>query len=216
ARACGPLLMVLAVAGIIYASWIAFAQEDMKRLIAYSSIAHMGFVALGIAVWRPVALSGSIMQMVNHGLTTTALFALVGMLDERAHSREIRIFGGLWGKIPRYSFFLLLFAMASAGMPGLNNFVGEFLVLAGSFRITPLFAFLALLGIILPLVYTLRFLQETLFQTERQPLVMADIGYRETGLLAVLALADIYLGIHPEPLLTMIRLPVALLTGVAP
>ena len=216
ARACGPLLMVLAVAGIIYASWIAFAQTDMKRLIAYSSIAHMGFVALGIAVWRPVALSGAIMQMVNHGLTTTALFALVGMLDERAHSREIRIFGGLWDKVPRYSFFLLFFAMASAGMPGLNNFAGEFLILAGSFRVTPLFAFLALLGIILPLIYTLRFVQETLFQTERQPLVMADISFRETLLLAVLAVADIYLGLHPEPLLTMVRLPVALLTGVAP
>jgi NADH-quinone oxidoreductase subunit M len=176
----------------------------------------MGFVALGIGIWRPVALSGSLLQMVNHGLTTTALFALVGMLDERAHSREISTFGGLWGKIPRYSFFLLFFAMASAGMPGLNNFTGEFLILAGSFRVEPLFAVLALLGIILPLVYTVRFVQEVLFQTEREPLLLTDLRFRETGLLALLALADIYLGLHPAPLLAMIRLPVALLTGVAP
>lgn len=216
AKASGSLLLIVAVAGILYASWIAYAQTDLKRLIAYSSIAHMGFVALGIGIWQPVALSGAVLQMVNHGLTTTALFALVGMLDERAHSREISTFGGLWGKIPRYSFFLLFFAMASAGMPGLNNFVGEFLILAGSFSAAPLFASLALLGIILPLVYTLRFVQEVLFQTERQPLVMADINFRETGLLALLVVADIYLGMHPEPLLTMIRLPVALLTGVAP
>jgi NADH-quinone oxidoreductase subunit M len=216
ARACGPLLMVLAIAGILYASWIAFAQEDMKRLVAYSSIAHMGFVALGIAVWRPVALSGALLQMVNHGITTAALFALVGMLDERAHSRDISIFGGLWGKIPRFSFFLLFFAMASAGMPGLNNFVGEFLILAGSFRVSPLAAFLAFLGVILPLVYTLRFVQETLFQTERQPLPLHDIGLREVGLLATLAVADIYLGLHPAPLLAVIKLPVALLIGVAP
>ena len=216
ARACTPLLLILAVAGILYASWVAFAQTDMKRLIAYSSIAHMGFVALGIAVWRPVALSGAVLQMVNHGLTTTALFAMAGMLDERAHTRQISAFGGLWGKVPRFSFFLTLFALASAGIPGLNNFVGEFLILAGSFRVSPLAAFLAFLGIILPLVYTVRFLQELLFQTERQPLQLTDINWREGGLLGVLALADIYLGLHPEPLLSMVRLPVALLIGVSP
>jgi len=216
ARACTPLLMTLAVAGILYASWVAFAQTDMKRLIAYSSIAHMGFVALGIAVWRPVALSGALLQMVNHGLTTTALFALAGMLDERAHTRDISAFGGLWGKIPRYSFFLVFFAMASAGMPGLNNFVGEFLILAGSFRVAPFPAFLAFIGIILPLAYTLRFLQEVVFQTERQPLLLTDLNWREGGLLGVLAVADIYLGLHPAPLLAMVKLPVALLIGVSP
>ncbi len=216
ALACAPLLMALAVAGILYASWIAFAQTDMKRMIAYSSIAHMGFVALGIAVWKPVALSGALLQMVNHGITTTALFALVGMLDERAHSREVGVFGGLWGKIPCFSFFLLFFAMASAGLPGLNNFVSEFLILAGSFRIAPLAASLAFLGVILSLVYTLRLLQQVLFQTERQPLVLADISCRETLLLGTLAVAAICLGLHPEPLLAMVKLPVTLLIGVSP
>jgi NADH-quinone oxidoreductase subunit M len=216
AEACAPLLTVLAVAGILYASWVAFAQSDMKRLIAYSSIAHMGFVALGIAAWRPVALSGALLQMVNHGITTTALFALIGMLDERAHTRDIACFGGLWGKIPRFSFFLVFFAMASAGMPGLNNFVGEFLILAGSFRISPVAAFMAFLGIIIPLVYTLRFLQEVLLQTERQPLQLADIGSREITVLSLLAVTDVYLGLHPAPLLAMVKLPVALLIGVNP
>jgi NADH-quinone oxidoreductase subunit M len=216
ARTLGPLLTLLAVTGIIYAAWIAFAQKDMKRLVAYSSIGHMGFVALGIATWRPVALSGAILQMVNHGITTTALFALVGMLDERAHTREISAFGGLWGKIPRFSFFLLFFAMASAGLPGLNNFVGEFLVLAGNFRVSHLSAFCAFIGVILTLVYTLRFVQETLFQQERQSLLLIDLSRREIVLLSFLALADIYLGLHPAPLLELIRLPVALLMGVTP
>ncbi len=110
----------------------------MKRLIAYSSIGHMGYVAIGIAAWQPVALSGSIIQMANHGVTTGALFCLVGMLDERAHTREIAAFGGLWGKIPLWSFFFLFFSLASLGLPGLNNFVGEFLILAGTMQKAPL------------------------------------------------------------------------------
>jgi NADH-quinone oxidoreductase subunit M len=138
ARTLTPLLIILAVVGIIYASWIAFAQKDMKRLVAYSSVGHMGFVALGIAVWTPVALSGAVLQMVNHGLTTTALFALVGMLDERAHSREIAAFGGLWGKIPQFSAFFVLFALATAGLPGLNNFVGEVLILVAAVPVASL------------------------------------------------------------------------------
>lgn len=105
AQALTPLIYTLALLGIFYASLIAFAQDDMKRLIAYSSIGHMGYVAIGIAAWEPVALSGSILQMANHGVTTGALFCMIGMLDERAHTREIAAFGGLWGKIPLWSFF---------------------------------------------------------------------------------------------------------------
>ena len=216
ARTLTPLLIALAVTGIIYASWIAFAQKDMKRLVAYSSVGHMGFVALGIAVWTPVALSGAVLQMVNHGLTTTALFALVGMLDERAHTRQIEDYGGLWGKIPLYSAFFVLFAMASAGLPGLNNFVGEFLILAGSFKFVPVATILAFIGVILPLVYTVRLIQEVIFQEERRVLPMADINLRELTILASLALGDIYIGLHPAPLLEILKMPVALLTGVAP
>jgi NADH-quinone oxidoreductase subunit M len=216
ARTLTPLLIVLAVGGIIYASWIAFAQKDMKRLVAYSSVGHMGFVALGIAVWTPVALSGAVLQMVNHGLTTTALFALVGMLDERAHTRQIVDFGGLWGKIPLFSAFFMLFAMASAGLPGLNNFVGEFLVLAGSFKISHLATVMAFIGIILPLVYTVRLVQEVIFQEERRSLPLQDLTIREFSILSVLALGDLYIGLHPAPLLEILKMPVALLTGGAP
>ena len=216
ARTLTTPLIALAVTGIIYASWVAFAQKDMKRLVAYSSVGHMGFVALGIAVWTPVALSGAVLQMVNHGLTTTALFALVGMLDERAHTRRIEDFGGLWGKIPIFSAFFMLFAMASAGLPGLNNFVGEFLVLAGSFKTAKIATVLAFIGVILPLVYTVRLVQEVIFQDERRSLFLQDLTPRELSILACLALADLYIGLHPAPLLEILKMPVALLTGGAP
>ena len=209
-----PLLLVLAVAGILYASWVAYAQADMKRLVAYSSVGHMGFVALGVAAWTPVALSGAVLQMVNHGVTTSALFALVGMLDERAETRQIEAFGGLWGKVPALSFFFLLFAMASAGLPGLNNFVGEFLILTGAFKTAPLAAALAFLGIVLPLVYTVRLVQELLFQEERRPLALPDLSLREGFVLTVMALAAIFVGLHPAPLLDLLKLPVGLLTGI--
>jgi NADH-quinone oxidoreductase subunit M len=213
ARLFTPLLLAVAVVGIIYGSWVAYAQTDMKRLVAYSSVGHMGFVALGIAAWTPVSLSGSVLQMVNHGVTTGALFALVGMLDERTGTRDIGAYGGLWGKVPLFSAFFLLFSMASAGLPGLNNFTGEFLILAGSFRVAPLAAALAIAGIVLPLVYTVRLVQEVLFKTERRPLALSDLSLREGGILAVLALAAIYLGVHPAPLLEILKVPVALLTG---
>ena len=216
ARMLTPLLYGLAVVGIIYASLIAFAQEDMKRLIAYSSIGHMGYVAIGIAAWQPVALSGSIIQMANHGVTTGALFCLVGMLDERAHTRDIRAFGGLWGKVPLWSFFFLFFSLASVGLPGLNNFVGEFLVLAGTFRVSPLVAGLAFCGIVLTLIYMVRLVQEVCFQQERQPMALADLNPREICLLSVVALVNVWMGIHPGPLLELIHLPVRLLCGGIP
>ncbi len=211
-----PLFYALALTGIVYASLVAYAQEDMKRLIAYSSIGHMGFVAIGIGAWQPVALSGSIIQMANHGVTTGALFCMVGMLDERAHTRQIASFGGLWGKIPLWSFFFLFFSLASVGLPGLNNFVGEFLVLAGTFKVAPLVAGLAFSGIVLTLIYMVRLVQEVCFQGERQPLELTDLNQRELCLLAVLALINVWMGVHPAPLLELIHLPVQLLTGGGP
>jgi len=213
ARAFTPLFYTVSVIGIGYGAWVAFAQEDMKRLVAYSSVSHMGFVALGIAAWTPVALSGALMQMVNHGVTTGALFALVGMLDERTHSREMVTYGGIWGKVPALSFFFLLFCMASAGLPGLNNFVGEFLVLLGTFRISPVAAGFAFLGMVVTLIYTVRLVQGILFGQENKPLELSDLTLREGAVLAVLAVVDIYLGVHPGPVLELIKTPVALLTG---
>jgi NADH-quinone oxidoreductase subunit M len=211
-----PLVYALALIGLVYASLVAFAQEDMKRLIAYSSIGHMAYVAIGIAAWQPVALSGAVVQMANHGVTTGALFCLVGMLDERAHTRDIGAFGGLWGKLPLWSFFFLFFSLASVGLPGLNNFVGEFLVLAGTMKQSPLVAALAFVGIVLTLIYTVRLVQEVLFQQERRPLALTDLTLREVCLLAVLALLNIWMGIHPAPLLDLIRTPVQLLIGGGP
>jgi NADH-quinone oxidoreductase subunit M len=216
AQALTPLLYTLALIGIFYASLIAFAQEDMKRLIAYSSIGHMGYIAIGIAAWQPVALSGAILQMANHGITTGALFCLIGMLDERAHTRDIAAFGGVWGKMPLWGFFFLIFSLTSMGVPGLNSFVGEFLILAGTFKMSPLVVVLSFVGIILPLVYMVRLVQEVLFQTERQPLLLTDLGSREVLLLAALLLFDLWVGVHPTPLLDMIHLPVQLLTGGTP
>jgi NADH-quinone oxidoreductase subunit M len=138
------------------------------------------------------------------------------MLDERAHTRDIRAFGGLWGKIPLWSFFFLLFSVTSMGVPGLNSFVGEFLILAGTMRKAPLFSVLAFVGVILPLIYMVRLVQETVFQQERQPLPLADLSLREFFLLAVLGLLDLWMGVHPVPLLDLIHLPVQLLTGGTP
>jgi len=216
AQTLTPLFYTLALIGIIYASLVAFAQEDMKRLVAYSSIGHMGFVAVGIAAWQPVALSGSIIQMANHGVTTGALFCLVGMLDERAHTREIASFGGLWGKIPLWSFFFLFFSLASVGLPGLNNFVGEFLILAGTMKSSPLVAALAFSGIVLTLIYMVRLVQEVCFQEERQPLELTDLMPRELCLLVVVALLNLWMGVHPAPLLDLIHAPVQLLLGGGP
>ena len=211
-----PLFYTLAVIGIVYASLVAFAQEDMKRLIAYSSIGHMGFVAIGIATWKPVALSGAILQMANHGVTTGALFCLAGMLDERVHTRRIADFGGLWDKVPLWSFFFLIFSVTSIGLPGLNSFVGEFLVLAGTMRKAPLVSVLAFIGVVLPLIYMFRLVQEVVFQQERRPLELVDLNFREISLLSVLLLLDVWVGVHPAPLLDLIHLPVQLLTGGVP
>ncbi len=216
ARMLNPLLLGMAAAGILYASWIAFAQKDMKRLVAYSSIGHMGFVALGIAVWTPISLSGSVVLMISHGITTSALFALVGMLASRTETREISIYGGLWSKIPVFSSFFLLFAMASAGLPGLNNFIGEFLILTGSYASARTATILAFIGLILSLVYTVRLVQELIFEKERQPLPLADLTVREIMILTILALCAVFIGLHPGPLLDMLTIPVAILTGGTP
>ena len=216
ARVMMPLVITLAVTGIIYASWIAFAQKNLKRLIAYSSVAHMGFIALGIAVWTPIALTGAIMQMINHGLTTSALFFMAGVLEVRTKTRRIEAFGGLWGKIPLFSAFFILFAMASAGLPGLNNFVGEFLILTGSFKVSPVATALAFIGVILPLIYTVLLIQKTIFETDRSGLTLIDLNTVELSLLTSMMLAGFYLGLHPAPLLDLLKIPVGLLTGGAP
>jgi NADH-quinone oxidoreductase subunit M len=202
-----PLLLVLGLVGIVYASLVALGQKDMKRLVAYSSIGHMGLVVLALAVWDSLTLSGAVLQMVNHGLTTAALFIMVGMLDERFHTRTLADFGGLWKSMPVFSAFFLLFAMASLGMPGLNNFVSEFLILVGVFRAQPLVGSLAFATIVLTLIYVLKLVQDTL----AGPVKLhgcRDISPRELLILLTLALAVLGNGLYPQPILTLIKAPV--------
>ncbi len=208
-----PVLLALSVVSILYGSWIAYSQQDMKRLVAYSSFGHMGFIVLGIAAWTPVSLSGSVIQMVNHGITTGGLFVLLGMLEERTQSNDIDAYGGLWGKTPYLSAFLLLFALATVGLPGLNNFVGEFLVIAGVFRHSPWAAVPAFFGIVLVLVYMLRMVQKVLFVRERGHLVLQDISFREGFVLSACAIAIVFLGVYPVPLLDLVKTPIQFLTG---
>lgn len=210
-----PTLLALALTGILYGSWIAYAQQDMKRLVAYSSFGHMGFIVLGIAAWTPVSLSGSVIQMVNHGITTGGLFVMLGMLEERSGVNDIDSFGGLWSRVPRFSAFLLLFALATVGLPGLNNFVGEFLILAGVFRVSPWAAVPAFAGIVLVLAYMLRMVQKVLFVTESGHLEISDISFREGLVLSAFAVIIVFLGIYPAPLLDLVNTPVRLLTSGA-
>jgi NADH-quinone oxidoreductase subunit M len=212
ARSSVPLLLVLGLMGLFYAAWIALAQKDIKRLVAYSSIAHMGLVVIGIAIWNMMTLSGAVLQMINHGLSTSALFILVGMLDERVQSREISNFGGLWGKMPIFSAFFLLFAMASLGLPGLNNFVGEILILIGTFRTWPWVAGIGFVGLVLTVIYILRLVQGTLFGETRNPrikeLYMEDITVREAAILVPLAVAVLFIGLYPGPVLNLFQEPI--------
>lgn len=211
-----PVLLVAGLIGLFYASWIALAQEDMKRLVAYSSIAHMGLVLIGLAIWNAMTLSGAVLQMINHGITTSALFILVGMLDERTRTREIAAMGGIWKKMPVFSAFFLLFAMSNIGLPGLNNFVGEILILLGTFRVSPAAAAIAFAGIVAVLVYALRLVQDTLYGAPRGEFELWDITGREAAILAPLALAVFAIGFYPGPVLDLLQGPVQSLLGTAP
>ena len=217
ARFSVPLLLVLGLIGLFYAAWIALAQKDLKRLVAYSSIGHMGIVVIGIAVWNTITLSGATLQMINHGLTTSALFILVGMLDARVHTREIASFGGFWKKMPGFSAFFLFFAMASLGLPGLNNFVGEFLVLVGTIKEWPLVTWFGFAGLVFTVIYILTLVQKTVFEETRNQLfkeqTFADLTVREVLILAPLASAVLFIGFHPQPILSLFAEPVEILTG---
>ena len=201
------VLAALGAGGLVYASWVAFAQTDAKRLVAYSSVGHMGLVVLGLAVWKTATLEGSVLLMVNHALTTGALFVMVGMLGERAGTREMAKFGGLWKTMPTFSGFFLLFAMASAGLPGLGNFASEMLILLGSYKTAPMAASLAFAGLVLTLAYVLRLLQSVLFGPSTPGSVYHDVTAREALILAPLAACVVFLGAAPWTVLELIKLP---------
>jgi NADH-quinone oxidoreductase subunit M len=202
-----PVAMLLAVIGILYGAKLAFAQTDIKRFIAYSSISHMGFVLLGIYAMSAVAMQGAILQMIAHGISTAALFMLAGMIQERMHSRNLDVIGGLSESMPKLAAFGLFFAVASLGLPGLANFAAEFLVLLGSFATRPVFAVVAALGLVAAAIYSLALLQRTFWGQEKKPphSLLRDLNIREAGSLLVLALALVFFGLHPQILLNNTR-----------
>jgi NADH-quinone oxidoreductase subunit M len=200
-------MAALAVVGIIYGAAVAIVQPDLKRLVAYSSVSHLGFVVLGIFALTSQGLEGGILQMVNHGLTTGALFLLVGMIYERRHTRRIADYGGLQKVMPWFAGFFLLTAFASIGLPGLNGFVGEFLILLGSYSRHPILAVLAAFGVVLAAVYLL-WAYERVFTGEpdrEENQNLRDIGLREVGILVPITALIIFLGVYPKPVLERIE-----------
>jgi len=195
---------VLAIIAIFYGAFLAFAQSDMKRLIAYSSISHMGFILLALAANNTIAGQGAVMQMVAHGLSSGALFALVGMIDERYHTRDLKDLGGLWQKLPRLSGFVIFFAIASLGLPGLGNFVAEFLTLVGTYEVWPSLAVVAGIALFFAAAYTLKMIGQSIYGAYRLPAPeFADLTGREWSLLAPLCIGLIWLGLMPGPMLRL-------------
>lgn len=228
AQAMYPLLATLCVVGIIYGALAALAQSDMKRLVAYSSVSHMGFIVLGMMAMDDTGLNGSIIQMVNHGLSTGALFACVGVLYDRYHTREMSQLGGMWEKFPLLTFFFIFSAMGSAALPGLNGFVGEFPILTATFAVSPLAASIASLGMILGAFYLLLMIKRVLFGPLVEPghdghddghghgghSDIAPIGWHEVAALSPLAFLILYMGLFPEPFFARIRPAAAEVTQV--
>ncbi len=207
----GWLMAALAVIGIIYGAWVAFAQRDVKSLVAYSSISHMGFMVLGIFALRDVGIQGAVLYMVNHGISTGALFLLVGYIYERRHTRDLDAFGGLWKVMPLYGVLFIITTFASAGLPGLNGFVGEFLTMQGAFLHNPLWAVLAAVGVILSAVYLLRMFQGMFFGpvTHDENLHLPRLSGREIVTALPLIIAMFALGIFPNIVLGPMQASVA-------
>ena len=205
-----PLIFALSIIAIIYTSLIALMQDDMKKLIAYSSVAHMGFVTIGIFSLNKQGLEGSIIQMISHGLISAALFLCVGVVYDRLHSRMISSYGGLVNIMPRYALVFMIFTLAALGLPGTSGFVGEFLVLIGTFQKNMLVAVFASLGIILAAVYMLWLYRRIIFGRTASPEIkeMKDLDKTELYIFASLVFLTIFFGFYPEPLLNTIDISI--------
>jgi NADH-quinone oxidoreductase subunit M len=196
----GPVVYALAVVGIVYGALVSTVQPDLKKLVAYSSVSHLGFVMLGLFTLTPQGLVGAIIQMVNHGLSTGALFLMVGMIYERRHTRLIADFGGLWAVIPAFSALFMIVCLSSVGLPGLNGFVGEFLILVGAFQVNAWLAAAAMTGIIFAAVYLLWMYQRVVFGELRheENRRLRDLTPREWALLAPVLLLFVWIGVYPK------------------
>ena len=199
-----PLIFTLSLIAIIYSSLVALMQEDMKKLIAYSSVAHMGFVTMGIFTMTPQGIEGSIFQMISHGIISAALFFTVGVVYERMHTREIKNYGGLVSVMPRYAIVFMIFTLGSLGLPGTTGFVGEFLILLGTFKVNFTVATVASLGVILGAAYILWLYRRVVFGEITNPDVkkLNDLNNPEMIILSFLAVVSILFGFYPDPLLS--------------
>jgi len=209
---------VLAVVGIVYGALVAMVQPDMKKLVAYSSVSHLGFVMLGIASLNTPGVEGAVYQMLNHGVSTGALFFLVGVVYERRHTRLISEYGGLWKPLPIYAVCFLLIMLSSVGLPGLNGFVGEFLILLGGFRFDVALGSVAASGVVLGAAYMLWMYQRVIFGevTNEKNLAMKDMSVRELVVIVPLILLAIGMGVYPKPFFDVMRASVATTIGRVP
>ena len=206
-----PLIYALSVVAIVYTSLVALVQEDMKKLIAYSSVAHMGFVTMGLFAVTAQGVAGGIFQMVSHGIVSAALFLCVGIVYDRMHTREIAAYGGLVNRMPLYAFVFMVFTLANVGLPGTSGFVGEFLSLIGTFRVNNWVATLATLGTILSAAYALWLYRKIIFGTLEKPALfnIRDIGWREIAIMTPLIVLTIVLGVYPKLVLDISSASVA-------
>lgn len=202
-----PIAMALAAISILYCAKVAFAQDDIKRLIAYTSVSHMGFVTLGVYAWNEQALQGAIMTMLAHGLSAAALFMLAGGLQHRIHTRHMPDMGGFWAQVPRMSVVALFFSIAALGMPGLGNFIGEFLALLGAFQANITMTVIAALGLVLASVYSLWVIQKVFhgeFSSDKHAgHELSDLDRREITFFALMMLGLIWMGLYPQSFLNL-------------
>ena len=205
-----PLIFTLSIIAIIYTSLVALMQEDMKKLIAYSSVAHMGYVTLGIFTFTKQGIEGSVFQMISHGLVSAALFLCVGIVYDRLHSRLISTYGGLVNYLPKYSFLFIVFALAGLGLPGTSGFLGEFLVLTGAFQKNYLVAMLATFGVVLGAAYMLWLTKRVIFGVTKNDQIknLKDVNKSEMFMLGILAVLVIFFGFYPVPLMETLNVSV--------
>lgn len=200
-----PVGMAIGVLGILYGAKLAFAQTDLKRLVAYTSVSHMGFIIVGVYAFNEIAYQGVVMQMIAHAISTGALFIIAGLLYERLHTRDLGMMGGLWDDMPAMGTMGLIFSLASLGLPGMGNFIAEFLTLAGTFKVSILFASLASLGLIASAIYSLRIVQKIFFEKKNRDYVVKDLSVRESFILGVLVIAIFFTGLYPRPVINKVK-----------
>jgi len=206
-----PFVFVLSIVAIIYTSLVALAQEDIKKLIAYSSVAHMGFVTMGIFTLTHQGVEGGIFQMLSHGVVSGALFLCVGVIYDRMHTREISAYGGLVNRMPIYAACFMVFTLANVGLPGTGGFVGEFLTMLGAFAVNTWVAIFAATGVILSAAYALYVYRRVIFGELAKPALqtISDLSLREVAILAPLVVVTVLMGLYPKPVFDVTSVSVA-------